>query len=75
MPLITIRVVEGVFTSSQKQELIKRVTDAVVQIEGESMRPLTWVEIQEIKSGDLGIGGKPMGVDEIKALASGTHKK
>jgi 4-oxalocrotonate tautomerase len=69
MPLITVKLVEGVFSDAQKQELIKRVTDAVVTVEGERMRPLTWVVIEEVKSGDLGIGGKPMTTDEIKNAA------
>ena len=42
MPLIEVKVLEGVFTAQQKQEIIERLTDAMVAIEGESMRPSTW---------------------------------
>ena len=68
MPLIHVKLVEGVASSSQKRELIKRITDAVVAVEGENMRRLTWVVIEEVKSGDLGIGGEPLTTDDVKAL-------
>ncbi|HKX27620.1 MAG TPA: 4-oxalocrotonate tautomerase family protein [Blastocatellia bacterium] len=71
MPLITVKVIEGVFSKSQKQEMVKKITDAMVSIEGENMRGVTWVLIEEVKSGDLGIGGKPLTTEDVKALASG----
>lgn len=58
MPLVTINVIENVFTDEQKRELIKRVTDAVVSIEGEAMRGITWVLIEEVREGNWGIGGQ-----------------
>jgi len=42
MPLIRVTVIEGVFTAPQKREIVERLTDAMVEIEGESMRRLTW---------------------------------
>ena len=49
--------------------MIEKLTDAMVSIEGENMRPLTWVVIEEVKSGDLGIGGKPLSINGARALA------
>jgi 4-oxalocrotonate tautomerase len=43
----------------------------VVEIEGENMRGVTWVVIDEVKSGDWGIGGKAITVEDVKAMASG----
>jgi 4-oxalocrotonate tautomerase len=63
-------VIEGVFTPTQKQEMVRKLTDTMVSIEGENMRPVTWVVIEEIASGDWGIGGKPMTTNEVKALAA-----
>ena len=37
MPLLTVKLIEGVFSDSQKQAMIKEVTDAMVRIEGENM--------------------------------------
>ena len=47
MPLVTIDVIKDVFTPKQKQELIAKVTEAMIQVEGENMRPVTWVRIDE----------------------------
>ena len=71
MPLIQVKVIEGVFSEAQKQEMIKKITDTMVSIEGENMRQVTFVIVEEIKSGDWGIGGKAMTTNEVKALQAG----
>jgi 4-oxalocrotonate tautomerase len=71
MPLIQVKVIEGVFSDSQKRDMVKKLTDAMVSIEGENMRQVTWVVIEEVKSGDFGIGGTPLTTEDVKALASG----
>jgi len=71
MPLINVTLIEGVFSDSQKREMVKKLTDAMVSIEGENMRQVTWVVIEEVKSGDFGIGGKPLTTEDVKALATG----
>jgi 4-oxalocrotonate tautomerase len=73
MPLIQVKVIEGVFTDAQKRDIVKKLTDAMVTIEGENMRPVTWVVVEEVKSGDWGIGGKPLTTADVKALAAGKH--
>ncbi|MDX2370213.1 MAG: 4-oxalocrotonate tautomerase family protein [Colwellia sp.] len=71
MPLVDINIIEGVFTSQQKQEMIKKVTDTMVSIEGENLRSVTWVKINEVKEGDWGIGGNCLTAQDVKNLASG----
>lgn len=71
MPLVQVKVIEGVFTDAQKRDMIRKLTDAMVSIEGESMRPVTWVVVEEIKSGDWGIGGKSVTPADVKAHAAG----
>lgn len=71
MPLVNIKVIEGVFTKDQKKEMIEKVTNAMVAVEGEAMRGVTWVVIDEVKSGDWGIGGKSIAVQDVLALAAG----
>lgn len=71
MPLIDIHVIKDVFTPAQKRELIERVTDAVVSVEGENLRGVTWVKINEINSGDWAIGGKPLTSGDVQAIAEG----
>ena len=74
MPLVNVKLIEGVFTSTQKQEMIRKLTDAMVSIEGENMRQVTSVVIDEVKSGDWGIGGNPLTTNDVKSLAAGKAK-
>ena len=60
-------------TTDQKQEIITKLTETMVDIEGEAMRPVTWVTIEEVRSGEWGIGGKGLTTQDVKDLqASGT---
>ncbi|MPZ08690.1 MAG: 4-oxalocrotonate tautomerase [Kiloniellaceae bacterium] len=68
MPLVDIQLIEGVFNKDQKQEMIAKVTDAMVAIEGEAMRGVTWVRVHEIASGEWGIGGKALTAADVKAI-------
>ena len=71
MPFVQVKVIEGVFSELQKRQMIERVTDAMVSVEGERMRQATWVVVEEVKSGDWGIGGKALTTADVKALALG----
>lgn len=71
MPLINVKVIENVFTDTQKRDIVGRLTDAMVSVEGEPMRGVTWVVIDEVKSGDWGIGGQPLTTEAVRELAAG----
>ena len=68
MPLVNVRLIEGVFTPEQKSEMIHQLTEIMVRIEGENLRPVTWVIVDEVKSGDWGIGGKSLTTADVHAL-------
>jgi 4-oxalocrotonate tautomerase len=68
MPLVTIDVIKDVFTPQQKQELIERVTEAMIAVEGEALRSVTWVRVQEFEQGDWAIGGKSLQASDVHAL-------
>ena len=70
MPLVTIDLIKDVFSSTQKQELIERVTEAVIAVEGEALRSVTWVRVQEFEQGDWAIGGKSLKASDVHALQS-----
>jgi 4-oxalocrotonate tautomerase len=70
MPLVTIDLIKDVFTPRQKQELIERVTEAMIAVEGEALRGVTWVRVQEFEQGDWAIGGKSLQASDVHALAS-----
>ena len=71
MPFINVKVIENVFTPEQKREIVERLTDAMVSIEGENMRGVTWVVVDEVRSGDWGIGGNALTTEDVHALAAG----
>ena len=71
MPLIQVRVIEDVFSKEQKRQIISKLTDAMVSVEGENMRGVTWVTIEEVESGDWGIGGNALTTADVHALARG----
>jgi 4-oxalocrotonate tautomerase len=71
MPMVNVKLIEGVFTDDQKREMIEKLTDTMVEIEGENMRGVTWVVIDEVKSGDWGLGGRPLTTADVHALAAG----
>ena len=69
MSLIQVKVIAGVFTAPQKREIVERLTDAMVAIEGENMRQTTWCMVEEVASGEWGIGGQALTADDVRALA------
>jgi 4-oxalocrotonate tautomerase len=74
MPLLNVKMIEGVFTPTQKKEMINKLTDTMVSIEGESMRPYTVVVLEEVKSADWGVGGNALTTSDVKAIAAGKPK-
>ena len=73
MPFLQVRLIEDVFTDDQKQKMIHGLTDAMVAVTGENYRPVTWIVLEEVKSGDWGIGGQPLRTADARALAAGVH--
>jgi 4-oxalocrotonate tautomerase len=71
MPLVTVTAIEGVFSSEQKAKLIQQLTETMVSIEGENLRPYTWVKIEEVKDGDWGIGGQTLTAEAVRKIAAG----
>ena len=70
MPLVTIDLIKDVFSPAQKADIIKKVTDTMVAIEGEALRSVTWVRIKEVEQGDWGIGGQLLTAADVKAMAA-----
>jgi len=48
--------------------MISKLTETMVGIEGESLRSSTWVIVEEVKSGDWGVGGYGVTAADVKAL-------
>jgi len=71
MPLITVNLIENVFNDEEKAEMITRLTDTMVDIEGENMRSVTWVKIEEVPEGHWGIGGNALTAAMVHELQKG----
>jgi len=71
MPFVNVKLIKGVFDADQKQKMLEQLTDTMVSIEGESMRSVTWVTIDEVESGDWAIGGEALTTEKVKRIASG----
>ena len=71
MPLVDIHLIKGVFNDDQKKQMIEKITDTMVSIEGENMRGVTWVRVLEVASGQWGIGGQPLTTEAVRQLQQG----
>ena len=68
MPSIDIQVLEDVFTSEEKAEIIRRVTDAFGSVAGSTIKAGTSVRFHEIQSGSWGWGGTVLTTADAKAM-------
>ena len=71
MPLIIVKLIEGVFDAEEKQEMIEQLTETMVGIEGENMRGVTWVVVEEVESGAWGIGGQALTTEAVRGIKQG----
>ncbi len=71
MPIVNVKVIENAFTAEQKQEIVSRVTEAMIAVEGENMRQVTWVYIEDIKEGEFAIGGQCLRASDIHTMQRG----
>ena len=68
MPQATIKVIRGVFDTSEKQEMARRVSETLIDFEGEGLRPYTLVTVEEVESGDWYVGGQNVTAADAKSL-------
>lgn len=71
MPHVQVHAIKDVFSPEQKREVIGKITDAMVSVEGENMRSVTWVTFHEVESGDWAIGGQCLTTADVHALQKG----
>jgi 4-oxalocrotonate tautomerase len=70
MPLAQLKGLSGFLTAEQKGELIRKVTDAIVSVEGEGLRLVNWVIIEDVCSSEWGVGGTPVTTEALKKMAA-----
>lgn len=74
MPLVAIKGVSGYLSPEQKKTLIERVTDAVLSVEGEGIRPVTWVILEDVPEGQWGVGGSIATAQMLRDMAAASSK-
>lgn len=68
MPHVQVHAIKDVFSPEQKREIIGKLTDAMVSVEGENLRGVTWVTFHEVESGDWGIGGQCLTTADVTKM-------
>ncbi|MDQ3996326.1 MAG: tautomerase family protein [Gemmatimonadota bacterium] len=71
MPLVRITLVGDTLSGDQKRQLARNVTDGIVAVVGENLRPYVIISIDEAKSGDLVLGGHALTSEDVRAIAAG----
>lgn len=71
MPYINCRVMEGVLSADEKAEIAERITETFASVVGEGVRGLTWVVIDDMATGQLTIGGRPITTEGVKEALAG----
>lgn len=71
MPLIEVKVFEDELTAEQTKQFIQRITDAVTTVTSERLRDVTWVIVSTVQSGSWGVGGKALGVEDVRKIIRG----
>ena len=71
MPIIDVKVMEGVLTTDQKQAVARGITDVFANVVGSRAKPVTWVVIHDVGSGQWTMGGDPVTTEGVKELLRG----
>ena len=75
MPYVTISTVRGMLDSTQKQALLERITDLMVEVEGRGnpdFRRTVWVKLEEQEPANWSLGGVILTPDIIAAAVAPT---
>jgi 4-oxalocrotonate tautomerase len=70
MPFVDIKVIEGAFTDEEKREMVERVSETLIEIEGEPLRSVTHTVVTETPSGAWAVGGRALTAEDVKAKRS-----
>ena len=71
MPFVEVKVFKDELTPDQTRTLIQKITDVVTAVTSEKLRGVTWVIVNEVPSGNWGVGGTALGLDDVKKIIAG----
>jgi 4-oxalocrotonate tautomerase len=72
MPLVEVKVFEDELTQEQTTQLIQGITEAVTTVTSDKLRDVTWVIVDTVQSGSWGVGGKPLGLEDVRQIIRGS---
>lgn len=72
MPLAQLKGISGYLSAEQKKELIEKVTDAILSVEGEGLRQVTWVIIEDVPEGQWSVGGQFPTAGDLRRMSEET---
>lgn len=72
MPLVEVKVFKDELTADQTRAVIQKVTDAITSVTSEKLKQVTWVIVSEVPSGNWGVGGAALGLEDVKKLMAGS---
>jgi len=70
MPSIDIQVLEGVFSTQEKAEIIRKVTNAFGEVAGQTIKGGTSVRVHEVRSGSWGYAGNILTTESAQEMRS-----
>lgn len=68
MPLVTIDVLKGAWTTQQRHDFIEQVSKAMIQVAGEPLRQVIWVKLCEVDEGQWAVGGQCLSAAMIHSM-------
>ena len=71
MPLVQVKLIEEAFTTTEKKEIVTKLTDAMGSIKEQNSPSWAWVAIEDVLSDEWEIGGLAMTTDAIRGLVAG----
>jgi 4-oxalocrotonate tautomerase family enzyme len=74
MPFVEVHHLEGAFDRAQQEGLIRDITDAIVKVGGEGIRPNVVVVIHEVRDGLWGHGGEPLTIELVNSRRAGRNR-
>lgn len=75
MPLAQIKGISGYLSIEQKKEMIEKVTEAILSVEGEGLRQVTWVIIEDVPEGQWGVGGQFPTAEDLRTMSQTTNEQ
>ena len=64
MPFVEVKSIKGVFTTEEKTQIIKDITNVFAQMKNDKFAEGTWVVMNELDDGNWGEGGSVLYADD-----------